>query len=132
MRVIPTAIAAALLFASPVLAQAATSHITCSQIPDAQHFVDGLKPGPNTSAAQQHLDAAKSASQAGNDKQCVAELSRVNYYAGRSAAADKRMAAEHAHPRHVTHHVVCADAMHQNRPGGSDYHGPSYGCPHVM
>lgn len=128
MRVLPTMIVAAALLAGPALAQAATQ-ISCSQIPDAQHFVDGLKPGPNTSAAQQHLDAAKSARQAGNDKQCVAELSRVNYYARRSAAADKRMASAHVH----RHHVVCADPMHQDRPGGSDYHGPAVaGCPRVM
>ncbi len=132
MRVISTTIAAALLFACPALApsfaQAATSQINCSQVPDAQHFVDGLKPGPNTTAAQQHLDAAQAASQAGDNKRCVSELSRVNYYAQRSAAADKRAASGHGHARHV----VCADAMHQNRPGGSDYHGPSYGCPKVM
>src|ERR1700723_66173 len=126
MRVLPMGLAAVLLFAGPALAQAATT-IECSQVPDAQHFVDGLKPGPNTTAAQQHLDAAQTASQAGDIKKCVAELSRVNYYAKRSAAADKRAAS----PRHVRH-VVCADAMHQDRPGGSDYHGPSYGCPHVM
>ena len=134
MRVISISVtlAAALFFACPVLvptfAQAATSQIKCSQIDDAQHFVDGLKPGPNTTAAQQHLDAARTASQGGHDRQCVSELSRVNYYARRSAAADKRAASGHGHTRHV----VCADAMHQNRPGGSDYRGPSYGCPHVM
>lgn len=130
IRVIPTTIVAAFLLASPALAQAATPQISCNQIDDAQHFVDGLKPGPNTTAAQQHLDAAKSARQAGNDRQCVSELSRVDYYARRSAAADKRAAAAHTHPR--PRHVVCADAMHQDRPGGSDWHGPSYGCPHVM
>lgn len=132
MRVLPTTIVAAFMLASPALAQAATQ-ISCSQIPDAQHFVDGLKPGPNTRAAQQHLDAAKSASQAGNDKQCVAELSRVNYYARRSAAADKRMASEDHHPHHYRHHVLCADATHQDRPGGSDYHGPAVpGCKRVL
>lgn len=131
MRVLCPALVAALLLASPVLAQAATSQITCDQIDDAQHFVDGLKPGPNTTAAQQHLDAAKAARQAGNDKQCVSELSRVNYYARRSAAADKRAASAYATHR-APRHVVCADAMHQDRPGGSDWRGPSYGCPHVM
>ena len=130
MRVLPTVIVAALLLASPALAQAATQ-ISCSQIPDAQHFVDKLKPGPNTHAAQQHLDAAKRASQAGNDKQCVAELGHVNYYARRSAAADKRLASASAHPHH--RHVLCADATHQDRPGGSDYHGPAVpGCKRVL
>jgi len=129
MRVVSATIAAAFLLAAPTLvhAQAATSRITCSQIPDAQRFVDGLKPGPNTRAAQQHLDAAKQAANAGNDRQCVSELGRVNYYATRSAAADKRAAT-----RSTTHRrrVLCADAMHQNRPGGTDYHGPPVaGCP---
>lgn len=132
MRVIPVTIAAAFLLAAPTLVHAQASsgapRITCSQIPDAQRFVDGLKPGPNTSQAQQHLDAAKQASNAGNDSQCVSELGRVNEYATRSAAADKRAAAGHHSTTH--HHVLCADAMHQNRPGGTDYHGPAVaGCP---
>ncbi|HLI21588.1 MAG TPA: hypothetical protein VKV32_10750 [Stellaceae bacterium] len=126
-----SATALLLCAARPALAQQGGSQITCAQIGDAQHFVDGLKPGPNTSAAQKHLDAAKAASQAGNDKQCVQELGRVDYYARRSAAADKRAAAGAAHPR-PRRHVLCADAIHQNRPGGSDWHGPSYGCPKVM
>ena len=137
MRVISvavTAAAAAFLFAGSPLTQAATApHIACTQIPDAQRFVDGLHPGPNTSAAQQHLDAAKQAASAGDERHCVSELGRVNYYATRSAAADKRAAAHpaSAHPTHH-HHVVCADALHQNRPGGSDYHGPAVaGCPRV-
>jgi hypothetical protein len=132
MRVISVTIAAAFLLAAPALghaqARAGASRITCSQVPDAQRFVDGLKPGPNTSQAQQHLDAAKQAANAGNDQQCVSELTRVNDYATRSAAADKRAAAGH----HSTHHhrALCADAMHQNRPGGTDYHGPAVaGCP---
>jgi hypothetical protein len=131
MRVISATIAAAFLLAAPSLAQAATSHITCSQIPDAQRFVSGLQPGPNTSAAQQHLDAAKRAADAGDDRQCVSELGRVNTYASRSAAADKRATAHHTSARATTHHrhVLCADALHQNRPGGTDYHGPAVaGC----
>ncbi len=132
MRVIPAFIAV-LVLASPALAHAATS-ITCAQLPKAQHFVDGLHPGPNTSAAQQHLDAAKSASDAGDTRHCVAELSRVNYYARRSAAADKHMASAHpASARSHRRHVLCADAMHQDRPGGSDYHGPAVaGCQRVL
>jgi hypothetical protein len=130
MRMISATIAAAFLLAAPSLAhaqaKAGASRITCSQIPDAQRFVQGLKPGPNTSAAQQHLDAAKHAADAGNDQQCVSELNRVNYYATRSANADKRAAAHHGTRRRV----LCADAMHQNRPGGTDYNGPPVpGCP---
>lgn len=134
MRVIAlaaTAAAAAFLLVGSPLTHAATSHITCSQIPDAQRFVGGLQPGPNTSAAQQHLDAAKRAADAGDDRQCVSELGRVNTYASRSAAADKRATAHHASAHTPTHHrhVLCADAMHQNRPGGTDYHGPAVaGC----
>lgn len=140
MRVMLTAVAAVVMLAGPALAQTQNpqdqtaqnqgSQITCSQVDDAQHFVDGLKPGPNTRAAQKHLDAAKAASQAGNDQQCVQELGRVNYYARRSAAADKRVAEAGSHPH--ARHVLCADALHQNRPGGSDWHGPSLGCPKVM
>lgn len=131
MRVISATIAAAFLFAAPSLAQAATSHITCSQIPDAQRFVGSLQPGPNTSAAQQHLDSAKRAADAGDDRHCVAELGQVNTYASRSAAADKRASTHHtsAHTTIYHRHVQCADALHQNRPGGTDYHGPAVpGC----
>lgn len=136
MRVISVTIASALLLAAPTFAhaqaQAGTSaqggsRITCSQIPEAQRFVDGLRPGPNTRAAQQHLDAAKHASDSGNDRECVSELTRVNDYATRSANADKRGATHRTSNRR---HVLCADAMHQNRPGGSDYKGPPVaGCP---
>ena len=132
MRVIPATLVAVFLLASAGLAQAATPQITCAQIPDAQRFVDGLKPGPNTSAAQQHLDAAKRASDAGDQRQCVSELGRVNYYARRSAAADKRAASHMASAHAPRRHVLCADAMHQDRPGGSDYHGPAVpGCRRV-
>ncbi len=126
---------ATLCLATPALA---AGQIACSQIPAAQHFVDGLKPGPNTKAAQQHLDAAKKAK---SDQECVTELGHVNYYAKRSAAADKRVAsAAHkskkskrtASAPHRAGAVQCADAMHQNRPGGSDYKGPPVaGCKRV-
>ena len=120
MRVL-VAVAATLLGLASALPAAAA--ITCADIPAAQTFVDGLKPGPNTKAAQAHLDKAKSA---GSDSQCVAELTQVNKYAARSAAADKRAAAGGARPRRV----LCADALHQNRPGGTDYRGPPVaGCP---
>jgi hypothetical protein len=129
MRVISVAIsaaAAAFLLAGSPFTHAATPQITCSQIPDAQRFVDGLHPGPNTSAAQQHLRAAKRAADAGDERHCVSELGQVNHYATRSADADKRAAADKTRHRHVQ----CADALHQNRPGGTDYHGPAVpGCP---
>jgi hypothetical protein len=102
----------------------AADSFNCSQIPHAQSYVDGLKPGPNTSAARQHLDAAKNAR---SDQQCVAELKRVDYYARRSAAADK--AAAHPKTARRIRHVQCADALHQDRPGGTDYKGPPVrGC----
>jgi hypothetical protein len=132
MRVISATIAAAFLLAAPTFVyaqgQAGAPRITCSQIPQAQRFIEGLKPGPNTRAAQQHLDAAKHAADSGNDRECVSELTRVNDYATRSANADKRGSAHHSATGRG--HVVCADAMHQNRPGGTDYNGPPVpGCP---
>ena len=132
MRVISATIAAAFLLAAPTFVyaqgQAGAPRITCSQIPQAQRFVDGLKPGPNTRAAQQHLDAAKQAADSGNDRECVSELTRVNDYATRSANADKRGSTHHSAAGR--HHVLCADAMHQDRPGGTDYKGPPVaGCP---
>jgi hypothetical protein len=102
----------------------AAAAITCADVPAAQKFVDGLKPGPNTKAAQAHLDAAKSAT---SDSKCIAELKQVNTYAARSAAADKRAASRGTRP---ARHVQCADTLHQSRPGGTDYHGPAVaGCP---
>ena len=120
MRVLVVTAATFLCLASALPAAAA---ISCADVPAAQSFVDGLKPGPNTSKAQAHLEKAKSA---GSDSQCVAELRQVNKYAARSAAADKRAASGSPRPRHV----LCADALHQSRPGGTDYHGPTVaGCP---
>jgi hypothetical protein len=105
----------------------AADRVECSQIPHAQSFLNGLKPGPNTRAAQGHLNAAKKAR---SDKQCVAELKKVDFYARRSAAADKKSASA-APPR--TRQVQCADAMHQDRPGGSDYRGPpTRSCKRVL
>jgi len=118
-----TLVAAVLL--APVAANAQTG-ISCSELPQAAAFVAKLRPGPNTSAAERHLDAARNAK---SDPQCVAELRRVDYYARRSAAADRRLAA-HGRTAAPTHHVLCADALHQDRPGGTDYHGPAVaGCP---
>jgi hypothetical protein len=120
MRVLVATAAAVLCLGSALPAAAA---ISCSDIPAAQKFVDGLKPGPNTSKAQAHLDKAKSAS---SNSQCVSELGQVNKYAAASAAADKKAASRGSRPRRV----ACADALHQNRPGGTDYHGPPVaGCP---
>jgi hypothetical protein len=104
----------------PVLA----APIPCSDIPAAQHFVDGLRPGPNTREAQRHLDAAKRAK---SEKDCDAELRQVDTYARRSAAADKAKAAAKpdAPPRkRAAAATPCADLMHQDRPGGTDYKGP--------
>ncbi|HXQ51913.1 MAG TPA: hypothetical protein VN802_12515 [Stellaceae bacterium] len=123
---LPAASSAAPDTAAPPAGAAATKRggITCAQIPDAQRFVDGLRPGPNTREAQRHLDAAKSAT---SDRQCVAELRQVNVYARRSSAADKRLAAGERHPHR---RILCADPLHQNRPGGTDYKGPPVtGCP---
>lgn len=121
---------AALVFLAPAAAAAA---IPCSDIPKAQHFVEKLRPGPNTRAAQRHLDAAKHAT---SESQCSAELGQVDKYARRSDAADKRVAAaagKRQAPASAAKRQApapqCADALHQNRPGGSDYHGPPVaGC----
>jgi len=137
-------LAVTVLFAAPAFA---ADQIECSQIPHAQSFIDGLKPGPNTKAAQAHLDAAKNAK---SDKECVAELGKVNYYAKRSAAADARAAKGAAAPAapnaappkkskvktakaKAVGAVQCADTLHQDRPGGSDYKGkPVAGCKRLM
>ena len=146
---------AAVFLATPAFA---ADKIECSQIPDAQAFLDKLKPGPNTKAAQAHLDAAKNAK---SDQDCVTELGKVNYYAKRSAAADARATKAGAVPATASKPaaagkpaaaskeatakkprvakvkpagtVQCADTLHQDRPGGSDYHGkPVPGCKPVL
>jgi hypothetical protein len=83
MRLAAVVLAAAML--SPALAAAAS--IPCSELPKAQHFLTSLKPGPNTRAAERHLEAAKHAK---SPRQCSAELRKVDFYARRSAAADHR------------------------------------------
>ncbi|MDE1902576.1 MAG: hypothetical protein KGI46_01840 [Alphaproteobacteria bacterium] len=92
MRLAFAALAAGLILA-PALAQAqAQSQITCAQLPKAAEFVNTkLQPGPNTDAAKRHLEAAQHAT---SDAQCVAELRKVDYYAKRSMAGDKRAAAK--------------------------------------
>ena len=145
MRFLPVLLAA-LFFATPAFA---ATQITCSQIPEAQRFLETLKPGPNTREAQIHLDAAKRAK---TNRECVHELGIVNYYATRSAEADRRdarraleetRAREETRVRHEARvaseparplppHVKCADIFHQDRPGGSDYKGPPVpGCKRV-
>lgn len=121
MRLFAVVFAASMLLAPGIGAAA----ISCSDIPDAERFVGTLRPGPNTTAAQRHLEAAKHAS---SDKQCVAELREVDKYARRSYAADQRATSGAAKPSAT--HPQCADFFHQDRPGGSDYHGPPVaGCP---
>jgi hypothetical protein len=75
---------AALLLAPGI---AAAGPIPCTDIPLAQRFLDKLQPGPNTRAAQRHLNRAK---QARSEAKCSAELRKVDYYARRAAAADKQ------------------------------------------
>ena len=83
MRLAALAVAALLLQATA----AAAAAIPCSDVPMAQYFINKLKPGPNTRAAQHHLDLAKKAK---SESACSAELAEVDKYARRSAAADKR------------------------------------------
>lgn len=92
MRLAFAALAAGLILA-PGLAQAQSqSRISCAQLPKAAEFVNTkLQPGPNTDAAKRHLEAAQHAT---SDQQCVAELRKVDYYAKRSMAGDKRAAAK--------------------------------------
>jgi hypothetical protein len=112
----PLAALVALVLLAPGAATA--QQITCSQLPAAQRYVEHLRPGPNTRAAQAHIDAAKAAT---SDRQCVAELHRADIYAKRSAAADRR-----------GRHPKCATVLHENRPGGTAYKGPPVaGCPQV-
>ena len=123
MRLFAVAFAAMTLLAAGI--DSAAAAISCSDIPDAERFIGTLRPGPNTTAAQRHLDAAKRAT---SDKQCVAELRQVDKYARRSYAADQR--ASGGASGRAAPHPKCADFFHQDRPGGSDYHGPPVaGCP---
>jgi hypothetical protein len=109
-------------------AAALAEPIPCSDIPDAQRFVDKLKPGPNTTLAQRHLEAAKHAKTAA---QCDKELRQVDKYARRSAAADEKVTHKPDKPEPKrSGRPQCADFLHQDRPGGSDYRGPPVaGCP---
>ena len=142
MKLLFAALAAGALLTS-ASANAQNAPISCSELPQAAAFVGTLKPGPNTRAAERHLEAAKNAS---SDQRCVAELRLVDHYARRSAAADRSQAEQvrqlspeqtgaanpepqPAGPAPHPRHVLCADPLHQDRPGGSDYHGPPVaGC----
>jgi hypothetical protein len=86
MRVLRlVALAAVLLL--PGIAFAA---ISCDDLPKAEHYVkENLRPGPNTRLAERHLDAARHAR---SPRRCSAELEKVDYYAKRSVAADRRAA----------------------------------------
>ena len=68
---------------------AVAAPIPCSDLPMAESFVQKLRPGPNTRAAQRHLEAAKAAT---SERQCSAELRQVDRYSKRSVAADRRVA----------------------------------------
>jgi hypothetical protein len=117
-------IAPVALLLALVPATARAELLRCSEIPAAQRYVEGLKPGPDTTKAREHLDAAKHAA---SDQECDKELRQVDLYA-RRAAGEKRDAAPTAPA--PSSHVQCADWLHQGRPGGSDYHGPPVaGCP---
>jgi hypothetical protein len=115
----------ALLFLLPPTA-ARAKLLPCSEIPAAQSFVDGLKSSPDKREAQLHLDRAKKAT---SDAACDKELRQVDKYARRANAAEKRAAAPKLAPA-TAPHVQCADLLHQDRPGGTDYRGPPVpGCP---
>jgi len=114
-------IAAVALLLALAPAAARAELLLCSEIPAAQRYVEGLPPGPDAAKAHEHLDAAKHAA---SDQECDKELRQVDLYA-RRAAGEKRDAAPEPPPQ-----VPCADWLHQDRPGGSDYHGPPVaGCP---
>lgn len=77
----------AFLLLAPGIAAAA---VPCSDLPKAEAYVrNNLRPGPNTRLAQRHLERARHAR---SPRQCSAELQKVDYYAKRSAAADRRAA----------------------------------------
>lgn len=80
--------AAAIAAAALCAPAAALAAIPCSDLPKAERFVHTrLRPGPNTRAAERYLAAARHARTA---RQCSDDLARVDYYAKRSAAADRR------------------------------------------
>ncbi len=91
MRLVSLAVVAALA-AMPVSVRAAG--IPCSDLPQAEKFVrEKLKPGPNTTEAEKHLELARKAK---TERECSDELTAVDAYARRSLAADH--AAEQQQP----------------------------------
>ncbi len=91
MRLLSLAVLAALAVA-PVAVRAAG--IPCSDLPQAEKFVhEKLKPGPNTTEAERHLQLAR---QAKTERECSDELTAVDAFARRSLAADH--AAEQQQP----------------------------------
>jgi hypothetical protein len=77
-------------------ADAAEAAAACPGISATQHQINRLRPGPNTRAAQRHLDAAR---RARSDAACRRELLQADRYARRSAAADRRAAARRSSAR---------------------------------
>jgi hypothetical protein len=66
---------------------AVAAGIPCSDLPQAEKFVhEKLKPGPNTTEAERHLELAQKAT---TERECSNELAAVDAYARRSLAADK-------------------------------------------
>jgi hypothetical protein len=76
------------VLAALVLAPAAAgaAGIPCSDLPQAEKYVhEKLKPGPNTSEAERHLELARKAK---TERECSDELAAVDAFARRSLAAD--------------------------------------------
>jgi len=109
-------------------AQPAAADSCDAQIHQAQRFVDQLRPGPNTRAAERYIEAAR---RAPSERQCFADLRAADRYARRSAELDRggyRYRYGYGYGSSAPP-VQCADIFHQDRPGGSDYHGPPVpGC----
>jgi len=124
MRAVIVLVGSLTLLGSALPAAAASCD---GQIREAERYVDQLRPGPNTRAAERYIEAAR---RAPTERQCFADLRQADFYARRSASLDRRG------PRYgygygsTVPPVECADAFHQDRPGGSDYLGPPVpGCP---
>jgi len=82
MRVLPFAVL--ILLALP--GRAGAAGIPCSDLPQAEKFVhEKLRPGPNTTEAERHLELARKAK---SERECSDELAAVDAYARRSLAAD--------------------------------------------
>jgi hypothetical protein len=84
MRILVGALAVVVVLLPCLPAKAASC---AAEVRSAERFVERLRPGPNTRAAERHLAAAR---RAHSERRCMAELRQVNVYAERSAAADRR------------------------------------------